>query len=344
MQSPVMLNTLPPLPAGFEARPATIADIPACAAMFNAVSIRLIGHPSTTETELRSEWSEPGYDISTSTRLILAPNSDIAAYQEIWSEPPYVTIQAWGRTHPNYANLGLGTHLLAWAEQSAQHYIDQAEAETAIRLRAGALDIDTAAKNLLKANNFQIARYFLRMVIDFDTTTMTPPPAWPEGLRWQTFDRNTELRSLAIAVRESFEDHYGYVETPLDEDLRQWSHELDNTENFDPSLYFLLWDGDAVAGFCLCRQKSHDDPDLGWVTMLGVRRPWRKRGLARTMLLHAFAELRRRGQSRVGLVVDADSLTGATRLYTGVGMQSDPRFQRISYVKMLRDGVDLMRQ
>ena len=58
----------------------------------------------------------------------------------------------------------------------------------------------------------------------------------------------------------------------------------------------------------------------GWVGILGVLREWRRRGIGRALLLHAFHEFKRRGLPRAGLGVDAESLTGANRLYESAGM------------------------
>ena len=44
---------------------------------------------------------------------------------------------------------------------------------------------------------------------------------------------------------------------------------------------------DEPAGFAICHPHAVD-PELGWVRVLGVRRPWRGRGLGRALLLHAF--------------------------------------------------------
>ena len=60
---------------------------------------------------------------------------------------------------------------------------------------------------------------------------------------------------------------------------------------------------------------------MGFVGAIGVLRPWRRLGLGRALLLHAFVELYRRGERRIGLGVDAENATGATRLYESVGMR-----------------------
>ncbi len=45
--------------------------------------------------------------------------------------------------------------------------------------------------------------------------------------------------------------------------------------------------------------------------------------MAKALLKRSFAELYRRGRRRVGLGVDAESLTGATKLYESVRMAAD---------------------
>jgi ribosomal protein S18 acetylase RimI-like enzyme len=75
-----------------------------------------------------------------------------------------------------------------------------------------------------------------------------------------------------------------------------------------------------------------------------VRRTWRKQGLGLALLLHTFGEFYRREKPRVGLGVDAQSLTGALRLYERAGMHSDPERQYVSYEKELRSGVELRTQ
>jgi GNAT superfamily N-acetyltransferase len=70
-----------------------------------------------------------------------------------------------------------------------------------------------------------------------------------------------------------------------------------------------------------------------------VRRPWRHRGLARAILLASLGEFWRRGRPTVALGVDAQSLTGATRLYESVGMSVRERHDQVT--KLLRDGTDL---
>ncbi|MGE5251406.1 MAG: GNAT family N-acetyltransferase, partial [Bacteroidota bacterium] len=107
---------------------------------------------------------------------------------------------------------------------------------------------------------------------------------------------------------------------------------LTSGEEFDPSLWHIAWDGDQVAGYSLCRFRS----GIGWVGTLGVRRPWRKRGLGMALLQHSFGEFHRRGMKTVSLGVDAANPTGARRLYQKAGMQIAAQY--VIYEKEYRPG------
>ena len=72
---------------------------------------------------------------------------------------------------------------------------------------------------------------------------------------------------------------------------------------------------------------------------LSVLRPWRRKGLGLALLHHAFGEFYRRGYHKAALYVDAQNLTGATRLYERAGMHIVRQFDK--YEKELRPGIEL---
>jgi ribosomal protein S18 acetylase RimI-like enzyme len=119
--------------------------------------------------------------------------------------------------------------------------------------------------------------------------------------------------------------------------VSQWES-IVSQEDFDPSLWFIAMAGDEVAGVSLCGYYL----DGGIVNTLGVRRPWRHLGLGMALLRHSFGEFYRRGIHTVGLGVDSQSLTGATRLYERAGMHILLSYDH--YEKELRAGIDLSTQ
>jgi ribosomal protein S18 acetylase RimI-like enzyme len=102
---------------------------------------------------------------------------------------------------------------------------------------------------------------------------------------------------------------------------------------------FLAMDGDEIAGISLCKSENELG---GWVDSLGVRRLWRRKGIGLALLHHTFGEFYRRGISNVSLAVDAQSLTGATRLYERAGMHVVRQYN--DYEKELRAGKELSTQ
>ncbi|MBN1858479.1 GNAT family N-acetyltransferase, partial [Candidatus Bipolaricaulota bacterium] len=153
-----------------------------------------------------------------------------------------------------------------------------------------------------------------------------------------------DLRPTVKMVRNAFRDHWGYVDAPFEEELKQWEHWTTAYKDFDPSLWFVAIDesNGEIVGAALGWPKNTEDPEMGWIDVLGVVRRWRKRGLAQALLHHAFGEFFRRGNRKVGLGVDASSLTGATRLYERAGMR--PVRRTFSYEKELRAGRELSRR
>jgi mycothiol synthase len=165
-----------------------------------------------------------------------------------------------------------------------------------------------------------------------------PEAELPEGITLRTYHPEFDAEAVYRAQNDSFRDHFGFVEAPFEEGLKRFKHFWED-ESSDPTLLFLAMDGDEIAGINLCRPHSFEDPEMGWVGTLGVRRPWRKHGLGLALLRHSFNEFYRRGKRKVGLGVDAQNLTGALRLYEKAGMHVHQTFDQ--YEKELRPGTEI---
>lgn len=318
---------------GLLVRPPTRDDAEKVVDLFNTCSIAETGEPATTTEELLREWTLPELNLATDIFLIM-DGDKVVGYQEYWNiRPPWVNIFAFGRVHPDYEKRGIGTAMLHMVENRARQDFDKAPPDARIFLSTGINHVNDRAKALLENEGYSLIRHFWRMKIDMDQ----PPaaPVWPEGITVRTHIPGQDDRAVHAALDEAFEDHWGHTPFPFE----HFETFMLKDPKFDPTLWFLAMDGDQIAGLSLCRWEMPEDPQMAWVDDLGVRRPWRRRGVARALLLHSFNEFYRRGKRRAGLGVDSQSLTGATRLYEGAGMHPDRQWDR--FEKTLRDGVEL---
>jgi GNAT superfamily N-acetyltransferase len=315
-------------------------DLQSTVEMLNLSSRRLYGSDEFEAQDFSVDWQLPRFDLETNTCLVLAADGTIAGYCEFWDlYEPHVRYYAWLRLHPDYEHSQAGDYLLGWVSRQAAQAINRAPAGARVVVQAHVLHIDQAAGELFRRSGFDLIRHSLRMTI---TLNGTPPvPQLPEGISIRTMRVGQDEVETVRAIRAAFKDHWGYVETPFEEDLARWKHYIENNEKFDANLWFLAVDGDEIAGVSLCWPEADNNTNIGWVGTLGVRRPWRKRGLGLALLQHSFREFHRRGKVSVGLGVDAQSLTGATRLYLKAGMQPDSAHQFDLYELELSQGTDL---
>ena len=326
------------LPENFTARPATMDDVEAAVELVNTCSIEQIGRPEWEVHQFRNDWQSPNLKPETDLRVVFTPDNRLVGYAGVWDWEPHLRMFGWGNVHPGHKGRGIGTYLAQWVEGRARQSIPKAPEGTRVVLLQSRLSTDKAAQSLLRQQGYQMVRYGFRMFIEMDAPP--PEPVIPEGIAIRPFVREKQMRALVMADREAFRDHWGYVESPFEEEYKEFVHWIDNDPDHDPSLWFLAMDGDEIVGMSLCRFKMAEDPGMGHVETLGVRRPWRRQGVALALLHHSFGELYRRSQRKVSLDVDAQSLTGATRVYEKAGMHVQR--QTTVYEKELRPGQDLI--
>ncbi len=330
------IASVPALKTGYSVRPCTMDDVEAVVAVMNACAIKTIGHEDETVDEIRSDWERPDFDQASSQRVVLNADGTIVAWAEV-QDAEVVVVYMDIYVHPDYENEGIGEYLFAWVETRARQVIDKAPPEARVVLRGWTFsaDKDVWYSALLRASGMELIRHFWHMGMNLDAPQ--PTPQWAEGITLKIFDAADDKRPVFAVRRTSFQDQFGHVELPFEEDYAGWLHRWEGA--FVPELWFLAMDGETIAGICLCRPSHGGEEDRGWVSSLGVLREYRRRGIGEALLVTAFDAFYKMGKKRVGLGVDASSLTGAATLYKRVGMQVDKQFDL--YEKELRSGVDM---
>jgi GNAT superfamily N-acetyltransferase len=242
------------------------------------------------------DWSFPGVQVELDVRL--GPGS-------------YAFIDGFGDGRV-WIDLGGSptTELLDWAELRA-HALGS-------RLLSGGWMTQQPILRELERRGFTPVRTSYRMAIDLGEPT--PDPVWPDGVEVRAFEAGDEQVFYDLH-QEAFRDSW----EPIEETYDEWAHQFLVPDVLAPELWTLAVAGDEPAGIAICHPHAVAS-ELGWVRVLGVRRSLRGQGLARALLLRAFAQFRRLGLTRAGLGVDATSPTGANKLYESAGMHVSAQF------------------
>jgi mycothiol synthase len=285
-----------------ELRPPRLDELAALTDLINRDSDELYGEREASVETMRMWLTGPKLDPETDIRVAVA-DGEFRGYVDVDPDPEpiyWVDLRV-PLSEPDDVRVAL----LDWVEGRAQKRGGEV-------LRVHAASTDEPIKRLLEDRGSRVIRHFYRMRIELDHEPSEPH--WPEGMTLRTATPD-DAETVYEAHQESFEDHWEHSRMPFEE----WQHWLMG-EGFDPTLWFVLEDGGEVAAVELCREHE-GEARLGWVSVLGVRMQWRRQGLGRALLLHAFHEFRRRGFHAAALGVDAESLTGANRLYESAGMR-----------------------
>lgn len=302
----------------YSMRPATPRDVEAVCALIAAQNMHDFGDALITTQGLQRRWENMRFDLQT---CMAYTEGTLEAYGELRDgAAPFIYLA-------DRNNVDLAFQLLMLLEESAKR-------NGVTELFAQVSERNRTLLDLFLLNGYHSNLSFLIMEMALDE----PPtdPRWTKGIQVRTFVAGQDEQGTFLADEESGEDK-GYHQAL---DFEAWSRRMElGGERFDPGLWFLACEADEIAGVAL----NYYDPEseTGWVDHLGVRRPWRRRGIGKALLLHTFGEFYRRGIRRAKLSVDSASLTDAQRLFEGAGMKTIQQYH--IYRKALETQSDLER-
>jgi mycothiol synthase len=316
------------LPGGYTARPATRDDAPAVAALITACQAA-DGQPAPmTAGEIIDEWA--GLDLDEDTVLVFDPAGDLAASADFVNRR-FVQGSIYGNVHPDHRGLGLGGALVRWGEAWLHRHMDRAPAGARVVAQGYIRASNETARQLMAAHGYRHVRTIFVMETTLEAPLQSPNP--PPGTVLRPFVPGRDERATFDAIEDAFRDTW---ERPPGL-FERWLS-LTEPERRHPDLWVLAADraSGAIVGASLGKLTG----ERGWIGTVAVRRPWRGHGLGLTLLHETFAAFYHRGVRHVSLSVDADSLTGAPRLYRRAGMRVAEEY--LLHRKVLRPGALLL--
>lgn len=217
---------------------------------------------------------------------------------------------------PAFGGRGIGSALLAWNEERLREIAAAHDAPDRV-FQVFINDRNTAATALVRGAGFEPVTYAAEMVRP--SVGDLPDHPLPDGVEIRPV-RDEDMRAIWEADVEAFRDHWGYVE-PTEASYERFLAFPYN----DPTLWKIAWDDEGVAGqvksFIDTAQNEEHGRQRGWTEAISTARRWRRRGLAKALIVESIRELASRGMTDVALGVHTENPNGAFDLYTGLGYE-----------------------
>jgi ribosomal protein S18 acetylase RimI-like enzyme len=259
-------------------------------------------------------------------------------------------IRAWGSVHDRAGGRMLYVHIVerdlpervaqACSDVLVEWAVGQAKAVGAARgleiqqIDTGAFADDERQHKWLAGAGFERVRTWWQMsrpVGPEEASAVPDPTSWEaRGVRFRQVRRapdgmpdEDDLREVHDVLEEAFLDHFNSREETFEEFIHRLRE--DPGHRWDHWWVAELLDGptpEPVGALIGTVSESTEGPDGSYVSYIGVRAAARGRGVAKGLLNTIIADAASRGRNRVGLEVDADSSTGAEKLYTSLGWET----------------------
>ena len=227
------------------------------------------------------------------------------------------TYDIWGYVDPAFRRQGLGTWLMGWSLGHARVRASREDPGTRVAVGTFAEDSELGHRALNVAHGLEPVRHFFLM--RRTGLDVVPDAPLPEGLEIRPVTED-QRRTIFDAENEAFRDHWGHRE--MGDIAFQTTFARDE---LDTDLWVVAWDGDQVAGVVQNWIWPEENEKLGvkrgWLEHISVRRPWRRRGLARALTAVSLVRFREVGMEEGMLGVDSQNENGALGLYEGLGFE-----------------------
>jgi GNAT superfamily N-acetyltransferase len=299
------------------------SDYPGRAAVGNAAREADGSEWVLTVDDVAREYAHLVNSDPTTDMLIAEIDGEMAGYTrgEWWREESGLYVYwFYPALAPEHRGRGIRRALLHWIEARMRQTAAEHPAGAPRVFSTWAPDKAQSLIALLESEGYRPARYFHKMLRPLDESL--PDFIMPAGLEMRPV-LPEHYRLIWEASDEAFRDHWGYSPAE-DAYYQEW---LEDPVIFTPKLWQIAWDmeKDEVAGqvrtFIDELENEKYARRRGYTEFISVRRPYRKRGLARALIAESLRVQRARGMTESALTVDTENLSGATRLYEDCGFK-----------------------
>ncbi|EAP99495.1 probable acetyltransferase [Janibacter sp. HTCC2649] len=284
------------LPDGYSARPHVPTDAQAVCDLVAATEVVDAGEAAIEVEDIQGDWARGSFDLETESIGIWDGERLVAAGEVFKGR------RADAGVHPEHRGRGLGTWLADWIEETA-------------RARGSKLVGQTVPGNSGPEAFFRGRGYregWTSWVLQLPRGSAIEPQPLPRGYALREFVGGRDGRIAFQLIEDAFNEWPDREPSTYDD----WAPRGPLRPGFEPwQIRFVSDESGTEIGICYTIHAGA----TGYVDAIAVRRDQRGLGLARALLVDAFARARDHGASVSEL--STDSRTGALGLYEHVGMQ-----------------------
>ena len=292
---PVTMRSME-LPEGLVARPLVPSDARAMYELFAASEQADTGEVAIEPEDIVGDWQRPSFDLEQESVGVFDGEVLVAAAEV------YKTRRAEATVHPDHRGRGIGTWLVHWVEECSRrrggHLVGQS------------VPVGSSAEQLYRSLGYREGWRAWVLVVP-EGASIDPQPL-PPGYSLRDLVPGQDDEAAFRVIEDAFAEWPDRQPSTFED----WAAGSVRRPGFEPWQIRLAVDeqGEAVgAAFTIVAD------GCGYVDQLAVRKDQRGRGIARALLVDAFARAREHGATRSELATD--SRTGALPLYEHVGMQ-----------------------
>ncbi len=267
--------------------------------------------------EIQDEMTQPGVDLPRGSVGAVAGDRLVGFGSLIVSPPAADRWSSYlaGAVHPEFRGGGIGRTILGRLVEQVRPLRADADAGLPSELKIWVPNGRRSAAALATSAGFTVRRYFFEMRADLDVLPDVRPLPGLTVRAWTPADDE----SARLAYNAAFADHWGSV--PMD--TERWRRSFAESPFFRPEVSRLALAGADVVGFVLVSEFDSETEArgyrTGYIDRVGSVRSVRGRGVASALMAQTMVALAEDGYRIAELGVDADSPTGAGRLYERLG-------------------------
>lgn len=283
------------LPEGLVARPLVPADAQVVFELVRDAETHELGEAAIEIEDIQGDWARGSFDLATES-IGVWDGDRLAAAGEVFKGR-----RADANVHPDYRGRGIGTFLADWLEECAR--------AGGSRLVGQTVPGDSDPEAFFRSRGYRVG--WTSWVLQLPGDRTIEPQPLPDGYTLREFAGPEDGRVAFQLIEDAFNEWPDREPSSYDD----WAPRGPLRPGFEPwQIRFAVDPRGTDVGVCYTIKAG----ETGYVDAIAVRRDQRGLGLARALLVDAFARAREHGATVSEL--STDSRTGALGLYEHVGM------------------------